>query len=274
MAHGVAVVEDCPRSSIPFVGRHHFGLGRHAGVHHDLQRLRVARAQALHVGDQGQRQLRVQGDRVLDDLGESGQVFILGQGTQGGQVGHHGDGLPEGADRVLGKVRVDAGLAADGGVDHSQESGGDLQEAHPTQPHGGGEARHIPDRAPAQRDHDAGTVQSVLFQAAQEQAQLLEGFGPLAGGQGHRLRMDAGAGQPLREGLAPQRRHVIVGDQDRPRGAELTQAAGSIEERALPDQDRVGAAGGADLYAAHSRRTSATTSGRCREASTRWSASA
>jgi len=57
----------------------------------------------------------------------------------------------ERAEQVLALRRVDAGLAADGGIDLGQERGGDLYEANATARDGGGKPREIADDTAPER---------------------------------------------------------------------------------------------------------------------------
>ena len=76
----------------------------------------------------------------------------------------------EGADEVLALGRVDAGLAADGGVDLRQQRGRDLHEAHAATHDAGGEAGEIADHAAAERDHEIAALEPHLEQALRQRA--------------------------------------------------------------------------------------------------------
>ena len=62
----------------------------------------------------------------------------------------------ERADEVLALVRVDAGLAADGRVDHAEHGRRHLHDADAAQPGGGDEAGEVGDRSPAEADDGVG----------------------------------------------------------------------------------------------------------------------
>ena len=62
----------------------------------------------------------------------------------------------EGADEVLALGRVDAGLAADGRVDHAEQRRRHLHDRHPAQPRGSDEAGEVGDGAPADPDDGVG----------------------------------------------------------------------------------------------------------------------
>ena len=55
--------------------------------------------------------------------------------------------------RFLPCGEVDRGLAADRGIDHRQQGGGQLHEAHAAHPAGGREAGEVADHAAAEREH-------------------------------------------------------------------------------------------------------------------------
>ena len=72
-------------------------------------------------------------------------------------VGEHATRLVERADHVLAARVVDAGLAADRGVDLREQRGRHLHEVDAALVAGGGEAGHVADHAAAERD-DAGVA--------------------------------------------------------------------------------------------------------------------
>ena len=70
-------------------------------------------------------------------------------------VDHDQARLVEGADEVLAGRMVDAGLAADAGVDLRQQRGRHLHERHAAHEGRGGEAGQVADDAAAEGDHAA-----------------------------------------------------------------------------------------------------------------------
>ena len=62
----------------------------------------------------------------------------------------------EGADEVLAGAGVDAGLAADGGVDHAEQRGRHVHDPDAAQPGRGDEAAHVGRRTAADRHHGVG----------------------------------------------------------------------------------------------------------------------
>ena len=96
--------------------------------------------------------LRVGDESGLDDLGEPADVVVDRQRVQRGQVAQHPGRGVEGADEVLALGGVDAGLAADGGVDHGEHGRGDGDPAHAAQPGRGDESGEVGGRAAADAD--------------------------------------------------------------------------------------------------------------------------
>jgi hypothetical protein len=86
-----------------------------------------------------------------------------------------------GADVVLARRQVDAGLAAVGGVDLGDERGRHLHDRHPALVDGGAEARHVPHHAAAERDHVVVVGHAGVREPAQDLARGLERLGRLAG---------------------------------------------------------------------------------------------
>src|SRR5262249_37141403 len=64
----------------------------------------------------------------LRDLGVAGAEITLRQSVEQRGIGDHQDRLMEGAGEILAVARVDAGLAADRGVDLRQQGGGHLHD--------------------------------------------------------------------------------------------------------------------------------------------------
>src|SRR5690606_28136140 len=100
-------------------------------------------------------------------------------------------GLVESADEVFAVARIDAGLAADRGIDLGEERGGDLDETHAAPGDGRRKAREVADHAAAKGDEDI-----VAFQPGGEDGvdgglQVRPGFGGFAGRQD-----DLTVGQP------------------------------------------------------------------------------
>ena len=86
----------------------------------------------------------------------------------------------EGADEVLAVARVDAGLAADRGIDLREERGRHLHEAHAAAHDGGGEAREVADHAAAERDDEIAALDPRGEDRVADPLELAIGFRGLA----------------------------------------------------------------------------------------------
>ena len=76
----------------------------------------------------------------------------------------------EGADQVLALRRVDAGLAADRGIDLGEQRGRHLHHAHAAPQDAGGEAGEIADHAAAERNDAVAPLDAELEQALAQRA--------------------------------------------------------------------------------------------------------
>ena len=66
---------------------------------------------------------------------------------------------------------IDAGLAADGGIDLGQQGGGDLDEGDAALVAGGGKAGHVADHAAAQGDQGAVPTEAAPQEAVEDAVQ-------------------------------------------------------------------------------------------------------
>ena len=80
----------------------------------------------------------------------------LGQRREQVEVAEHAGGLVEGADEVLARAGVDAGLAADRGVDHAEQRGRHVHDPYAAQPGGRHEAAEVGGRSAADGDDRVG----------------------------------------------------------------------------------------------------------------------
>ena len=136
--------------------------------------------------------LRIAEEPELGGLDVAGAELARRQGGQRVDVGEHEARLVEGADEVLALGRIDAGLAADRGVDLRQQRGRHLHEAHAASHDACGEAGEIADNAAAERDHEIAALEAHLEQPLRQPRQHRKALGPLAGR--HHLRLGAKAG--------------------------------------------------------------------------------
>ena len=152
----------------------------------------------------------------------------------------------EGADEVLALGGVDAGLAADGRVDHAEHGGGDGDPAHSAQPGRGDEAGQVGGGAAADADDDVGAGEAGLAEGLPAVGGDLGGLGLLRVGQLDGDGLVALLGEVLADRLAGpgQRLGVQYGD---PLGRGADQP-GQFAEELAADQDLVGlgARGAAD----------------------------
>ncbi len=91
---------------------------------------------------------------VFGDLGIAGAEFARRQRVEQRRVGDHQDRLMKGADQVLAVPRIDAGLAADRGVDLRQQRRRHLHEIDAAAHARRGEAGEIADDAAAERNRE------------------------------------------------------------------------------------------------------------------------
>ncbi|CAB4931057.1 unannotated protein [freshwater metagenome] len=118
MRKRVAIVQDRSTPTLAFVARDHLGFDLDAPSHAcvEVERTQIIAGQEV----------------VLRHLARSASVFTWRQRGEGLGVAEHRRRLPERAYQILALGQVDAGLAADGRVDHAEQCGG---------------YRHVPDAA-------------------------------------------------------------------------------------------------------------------------------
>ena len=173
VAKGVAEVEQGANALLFFVllddaGLHLAavadGVGKGSGLlPHDVGHGVLEFDKEINVAEQG----------VFDDFGQAGGKFARGKGLQGGSIGDDGLGLVKRADHVFAEWVVDAGFAAHGGIDLTEQGGGDLDEGDAALVGGGGKTGQIADYAAAEGEDGGVAVGMVLQQAGVD---LLEGF--------------------------------------------------------------------------------------------------
>ena len=97
----------------------------------------------------------------------------------------------ERADQILALRRVDAGLAADGGIDLRKQRRRDLHEAHAAAEDARGKAGKVADHAAAERDDGVAALNAKLQQSLAEPGEHWEALACLAW-RHHRLaKIDA-----------------------------------------------------------------------------------
>ena len=111
---------------------------------------------------------RIAEQPVFHHLGIAGTELARAERRQHGDVGEHQARLVEGADQVLALPGVDAGLAADRGVDLGQQRGRHLHDADAAPQDAGGEAGQVADHAAAEGDDAVAALDAELEQAARK----------------------------------------------------------------------------------------------------------
>ena len=194
------------------------------------------------IGLQPVEEFRIAQHAVFDDFGIAGAELALRQRVEHLGVGDHQHRLMKRAEQVLAVRRVDAGLAADGGVHLRQQRRRYLHEIDAATDDRGGEAGEIADHAAAER-HDQ--IVALDLRGDQPLADLLEhgvALGRLAFADDDARRCDAGGGKRRFHGCEPMRGDAAVGNdrgaRARPQGGD---AFAERTQHAAADDDVVGA---------------------------------
>ncbi len=159
----------------------------------------------------------------LGDFGVSRLQLTRRQGGEGAGVGEDHFRLVEGADQILAVACVDAGLAADRGIDLGQQGGRNLHEGQAAQGGGGGKPGQVADHAAAEGDDGGAALDAKREQPVDDILVDLHAFGGFATGDDDRIGLDRGFAEAVEQGLQVQVGDVAVGDDD---GALLRQARG------------------------------------------------
>ncbi len=158
VADGVTEVEDHAQAGLLLVLADDLGLDADAGGDDLLQGGGVSRqdgvAVLLHEAEEGW----VADDGGLNGLLQAGAEFGGGESAEKVDVAEDGEGVVEGADEVLAGEEVDAGLAAEGGIDLREERGGQANVADAAHVDGGEEAGDVADDAAAKGEKDGVAV--------------------------------------------------------------------------------------------------------------------
>jgi hypothetical protein len=153
----------------------------------------------------------------------------------------------EGAHQVLADGQVDAGLAADGGVDHAEQGGGQVDQRHAAEPGGGREPGRVGGAAAADRHHRVGAMGGDPRQPLVQAGHHLQPLGVLAGRDLQAVDGQAQAGQRLPGPLGQVRdrrgEHHRGGLGAGQRRQQLVEPA----EQPAADPHRVAAMGGGDV---------------------------
>jgi len=122
---------------------------------------------------------------VLEAFGEARAELSFWEFFEGGGVCEDERGLVEGAevvfeDGAIFKREVDAGFAADGGIDHAEEGGGALDELAASLVCGCCEAREVCDGAAAEGDDGVAACEFVGGEGLGEGVPVFDGFAGFA----------------------------------------------------------------------------------------------
>ena len=153
MAERMAKVEQRPIAGFHLVARNDRRLGADARLDRRRQRRAIVAEDALPIGLEPGKKLRVAEKPVLGDFGIPGPHLAWGQRRQHGGIGDDEARLMKDADQVFALRRVDAGFAADGTVDLREQRRRDLNEAHAATQDARRKTGKIADDAAAER-HD------------------------------------------------------------------------------------------------------------------------
>ena len=241
MAEGMTEIQDRPQPALALVALDHRGLDLARARHSIDQRARIAGPQGRHVtldrievGSIGNRPM-------LDHFGQPGRQLALGQGHQGIDIDQHQPRLVKGADHVLAKRMIDAGLAPNRRIDLRQQGGWHLHKIDATLIDRRRKTRHVADHAAADRHQQRPAIEARLEQRIEDQVERVEGLVGLAGRHDHfdeRRRMRR---EQLPDRGPMQRRDVGVGhDRHLPPGGQSLQRL-AVGQQAAADQDRIGA---------------------------------
>ena len=239
VAKGVAKVQNSAQARFALVLRHHVGFDLAAALDRMGQRHRVTGQQRIQVGRDPVQKAQVCYRAILDDLGQAGAEFALGQGAQYLQVAHHQLRLVEGAYHVFAQRVVDAGLATDRRIDLRQQRGGQLHKRHAAHETGRGKAGHVADHPATERKQHCLTVASLAQQGVKNQVQGLPGLVLLAIGQHHFLNLPVLALQRAAQTLQVEWGHRRIGDDQGLAGLWQVGVGLRLSNQAAANQDRV-----------------------------------
>jgi len=127
-------------------------------------------------------------DAVLDNFREAAAKLAFGEGFESGGIDENEARGIKRTDEIFAFGKIDAGLAAHGGIDLRDERGGDLNERDAAKTGGGDEAGDVTDDASADGDEERVAVDSGTDERAMEffgGEEIFGGFGVV-----HEMRLD------------------------------------------------------------------------------------
>jgi len=120
VAERMSEIEQGAVALFRLVARDHGGF-RGAGFCNGFEPRRAAGEDVAPARFQPFEEIVIVDQPVFDDLGVTRAEFALRQRVERRRIGEHQLRLVEGADEILAMRRIDAGLAADGGIDLRQQ---------------------------------------------------------------------------------------------------------------------------------------------------------
>ena len=130
---------------------------------------------------------------MLDHLGAALHERASGERLKRRDILDDEARLVERADEVLAFAMIDGRLAADRGVDHSEQRGRHLHERHAAEVGGRDEAGEVAHNAAAEGDDRAAALSSLRDEPVVDRRGDIEGLVGFAGGNRERLRFETGA---------------------------------------------------------------------------------
>ncbi len=229
VAERVSEVEQRALALLRLVPPDDAGLGFHARLDGVRQRPGFEREHGAIVLLQPSKEGRIAEQPVLGNLCVSGAQLAIRERAQRVGIGEHQARLVEGADKVLALRRIDASLAADGGIHLRQQRRRDLHEANTAAQDRRRKSGEVADDAAAQRHDEITALQAQLKQALAQGLQLVEALSRLARRQNDRADVTAVVLQSRFQGVEMKARDVRVRDDGAagspdPRGDQLTGA--------------------------------------------------
>ena len=224
MADGVAEVENFAQATLTFVARNDGRLVAERLVDDATETIGVASENRRHRGLERRDHRRIHDRAVLDHLGEAFAKLALGQRRQCSDICDNQARLVERADQVFRRVEVDAGLAAEGGIDLRRHRSGYLDDRETAQIGRRGEAGEVADDAAAEREDRACTVERGGREPVVNLLERGERFARLAGRDLDGRRGEARGDQCGGGARAVEARDVGVGDERRAAGRQAGRA--------------------------------------------------
>ena len=183
---------------------------------------------------------RVAEQPVFHDLGVAGAELARRKRGKRAGVGEHEARLMEGADQVLALLGVDAGLAADRGIDLGKQAGRNLHEAHAAPQNARGEAREVADHTAAERDHAIAALHAEIEQRLAKPREHRKALALLAG-RDHRIaEKDASRLQALLKRREIERRDIGIAHHGAARAGQRASAIALARRRDQAIADKTG----------------------------------